>query len=90
MPRKSSATKSTTKSDVTKPQTPKPRVSKKQQQQDDLEQRFLNPLLRVAIEPEAKRRETEPGWEPIDRLGELGSCEGYYERCERVEGDDGK
>jgi len=72
-------------STTTKPRTT---ATKKQQRQDDLDQRFLSPLLRVAIEPEARRRETEPGWTAIDRLGELRRYEGYYERCEKVEDKD--
>jgi len=43
---------------------------------DDLEERFKNPLLRVAV-----RREALPDdWTPINRLDELWMYEGRYER----------
>ena len=40
----------------------------------ELNKRFINPLLRVAI------TDPPPDWTPIDRLDELWMYEGWYEK----------
>ncbi len=52
----------------------KPKATAKPKPVDDLKERFINPLLRVAITPGG----LPPDWAPIDRLDDLELYSGVY------------